>query len=149
MQQNATPCNNGSFQENEENRKLLQFRDLTVQQNRAIELLLQGQSDAEVAEALNVARTTVYRWRLTQPDFRSALHASQRAVQQPAANRVRSMVNAALDIIQSQLHDPNHALAAATALLRFAKLKIEPPAPQESDLTDILDAAFARPVEAE
>ena len=44
-------------------------RQLSVEQERALELIILGQNDREVAESLSIARQTVHKWRNYNPLF--------------------------------------------------------------------------------
>lgn len=49
-------------------------RQLSVQQLNAVELLILGKSDREVAEQVGVTRQTVSGWRLHDPFFQAELN---------------------------------------------------------------------------
>jgi hypothetical protein len=120
VQQNATPCNI----ENRVQAVLSLSRSasnrLTPAQRTAIERLLHGESDARVAERLHLDRSTVYRWRTAHPTFRRELERLRKIVWAQQADRLRAMVQPALDVLEKQLENPTTALRAATVLLRFA-----------------------------
>jgi len=48
--------------------------ELSTRQQKAIDLLLLGRSDAEVAEQLGVGRIKVTEWRLYDPEFAMVLN---------------------------------------------------------------------------
>ena len=50
-------------------------RQLSVEQERALELIILGQNDREVAESLSIARQTVHKWRNYNPLFVANLNA--------------------------------------------------------------------------
>ena len=120
VHQNATGCNNEKRvcctpDVSRENPGACSDKHLT-----AIEMLLRGASDAEVAAHLGVDRTTVYRWRTTNVAFRAQMQALHHVVWQQQARRLRAMVGPALDAVQRRLDDPRTSLRAASILLRFA-----------------------------
>jgi hypothetical protein len=84
-------------------------------------LLLHGLSDEEVAKQLGVDRTTIFRWRGTEP-FQRELERQRRALWERSASEIQSMVGPALGILRKQLNgeDPKLAMRAAGVLLRFA-----------------------------
>ena len=47
-----------------------QNKELAEKRKTAIELLLQGRSDAQVAELLGIDRSTIFRWRKSPPRSR-------------------------------------------------------------------------------
>ena len=76
---------------------------LTLAQRRAIELLLRGRNDREVAEELGVGRSTVARWRLRDPKFQLALDRRRAAIWPTANDLVRSLLPTALASMEEQL----------------------------------------------
>ena len=92
-------------------------------QRTAVELLLRGAGDADVGQQLGVDRGTVFRWRTQHAAFRAELERQRELAFQESVDRLRSMVQPALDIIERQMgdaSDPRAALRAAAILLRFA-----------------------------
>ena len=135
MQQNAAPCSaekskpdsrSPTRRKNDFLNQLLTDPELSHQlsprQHEAINLSLQGLTDAQVAQQINVNRATLYRWRTSNPYFRAELHRRRRAIWASCTDRLRSMIAPALDIIQSQITspDPRTALRAAAILIRHA-----------------------------
>jgi hypothetical protein len=113
--------------------------DLSPRQLAAIDLLLTGASDTDVAAALGINRKTLYRWRVHDPAFRAVLDAHRRAAYDHAADRLRAMLSIALDLLQRQLNDPYAptALRAARAILGLASLgqATRPPIPEPEPRT--------------
>jgi hypothetical protein len=166
MDRDATgnvPAHQGATGRNNENRVLATLnlsrdgsRRFSEKQLAALEMLLRGCGDAEVAEALQVDRGTVYRWRTAHPTVRGELERLRLVVWEQQAERLRAMVRPALDVLQRQLDDPRTALRAATALLRLgaprAKPLPEPPDPRRQqrdarrDFNRALDAYINAPM---
>ena len=65
MQRDATGCNNKKILPRAIDLFLCSRNDLSENQRNAIELLLRGFADQEVAAQLGVDRGTVFRWRKT------------------------------------------------------------------------------------
>jgi len=107
--------------------------DLTQQQRTAVELLLQGLSDAQVAAQLGTDRTTIFRWRKSE-DFAAELDFHRRKLLEQSTARLQTLLDPALDILQKQLKgdDPKTALRAAAILVRMATPSriARPPAPK-------------------
>lgn len=94
--------------------------ELTVAQLSAVDLLAAGKNDVETAEALNLHRVTVTRWRNYSPEFRAALAERRKAVWGSAADRLRALLPKALDTLAVELeHGPDKA-KVALAVLRLA-----------------------------
>jgi len=94
-------------------------RRLNVQQRNAIELLIVGKSDREVAEVVNVTRQTVSGWRLHDPFFQAELNRQRSELFGAAIDRLRNLVPKALDVIEHELEGPN-AYRAAFEVLKLA-----------------------------
>ena len=79
---------------------------LNVKQERAIELILAGQSDGKVAKEVGVTRQTICAWRLHNPEFIATLNTRRRELFDGAQDRLRSMLPQALDRLASELDGP-------------------------------------------
>ena len=121
MQQDATPCNNHPFRGPPLDYFLSRPKGLSERQRNAVELLLQGLGDQDVAAQVGVDRTTIFRWR-RQVAFIRELHRQRQLRAERAANQMQSMVPAALKILQEQLDssDTRQRMRAVSILLRFA-----------------------------
>ena len=121
LQQDATPCNNISAQQQVIARYLLARNALTERQRNAAELLLQGLSDQEVAAQVGVDRTTIFRWRKTVA-FARELDRQRKLRSERAAHQIQAMAVSALGILQRELasDDPKDRMRAVSMLLRFA-----------------------------
>ena len=76
---------------------------LNVKQENAIDLLLQGQSDREVAEAVGVSRQTVTEWRNGNAVFAAELNRRRQEVWGGQEERLRGLVAKAVDVLEEQL----------------------------------------------
>ena len=90
----------------------------------AIEHLLQGKSDRAVAEATGVSRQTVSEWKNHDPLFIAELNRQRSEMWWEARERLKSLANRALDIVELQLDsgDPKASLAAAKYILQGTRL---------------------------
>ena len=66
---------------------------LSIEQHNAIDLLIQGKPDHEVAAAVGVARETVTRWRNDHPYFAAELNRQRKALWATAQERLRALVH--------------------------------------------------------
>jgi hypothetical protein len=112
-------------------------RTPTLSQLNAIDLLAAGKTDQETADLLELHRTTVTKWRLYDPVFQAALNRRQAEVWGAAADRLRSLVPKALDVLAAALETRMGYLdfKAAVAVLRLASpaaaLAVGPTDPDE------------------
>jgi hypothetical protein len=98
---------------------------LTDRQRLAVELILAGKSDAVVAREVSVSRRTVCRWRHTDSEFIAELNRRRKARWDGVADRLRELLDPAVDVLAQQLADRYEPTRyrAATALLRLAGIK--------------------------
>ncbi len=89
---------------------------LTVQQQNAIDLLIQGQSDREVAEAVGVARQTVTTWRNSNADFVAELNRRRQEVWGGQVEQLRQLVAKAVQVLAEDLEDDDKALRQRAAI---------------------------------
>lgn len=78
-------------------------RQVTIEQENAIDLLLLGKSDREVGEAVGVTRQTINHWRNHHPAFIVELNARRAELWQSQADRLRALLVKALDILELDL----------------------------------------------
>ena len=99
-------------------------RQLTVEQLNAIDLLVQGKSDRETAEAVGVARQTVTEWRNGNPAFMAELNRRRQEVWGAQVERLRNLVGQAVTVLEEHLasSDPRLRQAAALHILRAVGL---------------------------
>jgi hypothetical protein len=112
-------------------------RQLSIEQANALEHLLQGQSDRAAADAVGVARQTVWEWRNHDPLFIAELNRQRSEMWQEARDRLKILANRALDVVESQLDsgDPKASLAAAKYILQGTRLLGETELPKEGPTT--------------
>jgi hypothetical protein len=112
-------------------------RQLSIEQANALEHLLQGQSDRAAAEAVGVARQTIWEWRNHDPLFIAELNRQKSEMWTEARERLKSLANRALDTIEQQLDsgDPKASLAAAKYILQGTRLLGETDLPKGGPTT--------------
>src|SRR4029077_10816166 len=102
---------------------------LNENQQTAIRMLVLGKAVAEVAQAAGVSPRTLYTWR-QDPEFQEELGRRREELWSDAAERLRAMVHASLDVFQEHLSDPydRARFRAANAVLRISDLRrVVPP----------------------
>lgn len=88
--------------------KVDKTRQLSIQQQNAIDLLVQGKSDRETAEAIGVSRQTVTNWRNNNTVFIAELNKQRKAVWGAQVDRIRYLISAALDVLEEDLKDTDN-----------------------------------------
>jgi len=76
-----------------------------VEQENAIELLILGKTDREVAEAVGVARQTVTEWRNKNAVFEAELNRRRRELWSGYADALRALVRRALEVLAEDLEN--------------------------------------------
>jgi transcriptional regulator with XRE-family HTH domain len=101
-------------------------QDLSIEQQNAIEMLITGQSDAQVAEAVGVSRQTVWQWRNRDAYFRAELFAKRASLYSEYQDALRALVPEALAVLRQSLssEDEHIRLRAVSLLLKASALEI-------------------------
>jgi hypothetical protein len=96
--------------------------ELTEIQLRAVELTMQGHSDAQIARMLNIERRTLWRWKTLDPDYRRVLGNARIQLYAAATDRYQILLSRATAIIARFLNDPQdqRSFPAAVAVLNMA-----------------------------
>ena len=112
---------------------------LSVEQENAIDLLIQGKTDRETAEAVGVTRQTVCEWRLKNTLFREALNLRRRELWDGQTERLRGLVSKAVDVLEGGLEaeDPRLQQSAAVHILKAVSLYGTPREPQTGFLASM------------
>lgn len=79
--------------------------DLTIQQENAIDLLVQGKTDKEAAEEIGVARETVCRGRNKDPEFVARLNSKRKQIWGYQVGRLKKLASTAVDVLKDNLEN--------------------------------------------
>jgi len=93
--------------------------ELTDQQLTAIELLLSGQGVSQVAEQVDVDRSTLWRWGQL-PAFQAELNRRRQELWSAHADRLRSLLPAALQVLENTLECEPDGWRVALAIVKMA-----------------------------
>lgn len=121
------------------------IRQLSIEQENAIDLLLQGKSDREVAEAVGVSRQTVTEWRNKNPLFAAELNRRRQEIWGSQVERLRRLVAQAVDVLEEDLKnkfDSRLRQAAAVHILRAVGLYGTDMAPKGATTPEGVEAAW-------
>ena len=113
---------------------------LTPQQETAIDLILAGKNDREVAESIGKSRSTINVWRNQDPLFMATLNDRRQQVRGSQLSRLNTLVSDAVDVLQDGLHDEDIKvrIVAAVHILKAAGVYgAEAPGTQETDPAEI------------
>jgi hypothetical protein len=117
-------------------------KPLSIEQENAIDLLLMGKSDREVAEVVGVSRWAVQGWRTAHPLFAATLAQRREEVFGAAVNRLRSLLCRALENIAGAIDGgdvkASFELVKATGVYGFC------PPTGETDVQKIADELVMR-----
>jgi len=93
---------------------------LTIEQCVAVDLLVAGNNDREVAEAIGVHRVTVTKWRLNDGRFLAAVRVRRDELFRAANERLRAALPTAINTLVAAARKGD--VRAAAAILKFAGL---------------------------
>ena len=93
-----------------------QRNQLTPQQETAIDLILTGKNDREVAQTIGKSRSTVNTWRNHDPLFIATLNDRRQQVWGGQLNRLNNLVTEAVDVLQDGLHDSDIKVRIVSAV---------------------------------
>jgi hypothetical protein len=104
---------------------------ITPRQERALQALLTGSTDAEAADAAEVTRETVNRWRHRDAHFIAALNQARQDLAHDFHDSLRALLPDALTALRDGLacENINTRLRTATTLLRALRDIGEPTGP--------------------
>jgi len=117
--------------------------NLDGKQEKALEMILQGEKDVVIAERLGIHRTTIYRWRKLDADFMEALDERQTLMQEAARNGLMELTDAALEAVKEALKDKDNRVRLQAARMVLDLLKVnKPEEKKEPSVIDLLYEAL-------
>ena len=96
---------------------------ITPRQGQALQALLTGATDTEAAEAANVTRETVNRWRHRDAHFIAALNEARQDLARDFHDQLRALLPDALAALRDGLADGNICTRARVASTRFRTMR--------------------------
>ena len=121
--------------------------ELTHHQETAIDLILAGKSDNEVAEKIGKSRSTVNVWRNHNPLFMATLNDRRQRMWGSQLNRLNTLAAEAVDVLQEGLHDEDikvRLLAAIHILKATGTYGAAFPGTQETDPAELAASLYQR-----
>jgi hypothetical protein len=116
MERRQNPTEPNEILEPEHNGRPPEMLLLSPRQEAAVDLMAAGFGVTEVAKKLEVSRWTVSMWRSRNPEFRAALNERRKELWSGLTDRLRSLLPAALDLIERQIRRGN--VNAALSLVK-------------------------------
>lgn len=100
---------------------------LNDKQELAIDLVLVGKSDGEIAKQVGVSRQTINTWRNQDEDFRVELAKRRRALRERHQDELSGLVSEAIEVMREAMRESDMftRLRAAQTVLRTAGLQAE------------------------
>jgi hypothetical protein len=114
---------------------LHRYKPLTPEMENAIDLLITGKPDREVAEVVGVSRQTIAQWR-QHPVFMAELNQRRQTLWADAHARLRALIGGAVDVIEDAVRDGD--LKAAIEVLKAVKLYGEVGSPTGATEPDVI-----------
>lgn len=120
--ENSTRRENSETRLNENSTGYPGREGLDAIQLRAIELLVQGLPDAEVARRLTIGRNTLWRWRTDDEGFQIALNKAREDIHTNALDRYQALLEKATQVLAGFMEDapPHFRLRAAQTILHMS-----------------------------
>jgi DNA-binding CsgD family transcriptional regulator len=88
---------------------------LTPEQLNAIDLLIFGKTDKEVAETVGVGRNTISKW-YKNAFFIAELNSRREELWKESKNRLKSLVHEAVNVLSNGLHSSDEKIAVTSAV---------------------------------
>ena len=100
--------------------RIFKPKPLTVEQETAVDLLLTGKSDREVAEIVGVSRWTIQQWRTGHPVVMATIEQRRAEVWGTTGERLRSLMAKAVDNLAAAVE--SGSLRASVELLKCTSM---------------------------
>ena len=107
--------------------------DLNDKQERALELVISGMTDGEIAKRIGVSRQWVNKWRNQNAEFMYALQMRRQLTREKQMDQLNQLLEKAIEIVKDALEngDEQTKLKAAMHVLKISGLQghAKPPEP--------------------
>lgn len=94
----------------------------TIEQLNAIDLLVIGKTDKEVADVVGINRVTVTKWRNYDLDFQAELNKKRKEIWSSSIDRIRALVPLALERLEQEIED-KHGWKVALEIIKIAGIE--------------------------
>lgn len=110
----------------------------------AIELMLQGLNDSQVANQVGVSRQWVNNWRNHDEEFIKTLQHRRRIIQEIHTNQLMHLVEISLTIIKEELSKADNKIKLKTALqiIKISGIQYYPKTIQDNNQDELIRKAL-------
>jgi DNA-binding CsgD family transcriptional regulator len=98
---------------------------LDDKQERALQMIILGEQDVEIAATLGINRKTIYRWRKYDMQFMRALNERQALMREMAQNGLLELTEGALEAVREALKDKDNRVRLQAARLVLDLLNVK------------------------
>jgi transposase len=104
-----------------------EYNGLSDKQEMAIELVVCGMNDRDIAEQTGKSRQTINRWHNHDPDFRAVLAERRKETRERHRDELSGLVSEAIGVMREVMRegDMSTRLRSAQAVLRMSGLQME------------------------
>lgn len=95
---------------------------LTIDQLNAIDLLVIGKTDKEVAGIVGINRVTVTKWRNYDLDFQAELNKKRKEIWSSSIDRLRALVPLAIERLEQEIEN-THGWKVALEVIKIAGIE--------------------------
>ncbi len=122
----------------------MEINKLNTKQEMAIELMLQGLNDSQVANQVGVSRQWVNNWRNHDEEFIKTLQHRRRIIQEIHTNQLMHLVEISLTIIKEELSKADNKIKLKTALqiIKISGIQYYPKTIQDNNQDELIRKAL-------
>lgn len=95
------------------------YRQLNTKQKNAIDLIIAGKNDSDVADLVGVTRQTVNEWRNHNSVFVAELNSCRQEIWGNQVDRLRSLIDNAIDVLVEEIQCDDLKLRHSAAVTIF------------------------------
>jgi transposase-like protein len=112
-------------------------------QERALEMMLRGETDTQIAKTMKITRQTLYYWRTQDARFMKALAERRSILREQTREELLELSHAATEAVRGALASKDERVQLQAARLVLSMLKIDKEDElQESPVLDLLGQAI-------
>jgi len=98
------------------------LQGLTIEQLKAIDLLILGKTDQEVADEINMNRVTITKWRNYDIFFQAELNKKRKEILGASLDKIRSLIPRSIERLEKEVESEN-GWKVALEIIKLAGIK--------------------------